>query len=109
MNASQVLKVKKGQVVLNEGEIDDSFFIILSGSVAVQKKRKKIATIAIGECFGEMAYLQGQSRMATIAAETDCILLKISGTLLDRSSESIQLLFQKNFALTLVKRLSKTN
>jgi serine/threonine-protein kinase len=109
MNASQVLKVKKGQVVLTEGEIDDSFFIILSGSVAVKRTEKNIATITRGECFGEMAYLQGQSRMATILAETDCILLKISGTLLDKSSESIQLLFQKNFATTLVKRLSKTN
>lgn len=108
MNASQVLKAKKGQVVLTEGEIDDSFYIILSGSVAVQRTEKNIATIARGECFGEMAYLQGQSRMATILAETDCILLKISGTLLDRSSESIQLLFQKNFAITLVKRLSRT-
>jgi serine/threonine-protein kinase len=109
MNASQILKVEKGRVVLAEGEIDDSFFIIISGSVAVQKKKKNIATITRGECFGEMAYLQGQSRMATILAETDCILLKISGTLLDKSSESIQLLFQKNFAFTLVKRLSKTN
>ena len=109
MNASQVLKVKKGQVVLTEGEIDDSFFIILSGSVAVKRTEKNIATIKRGDCFGEMAYLQGQSRMATILAETDCILLKISGTLLDKSSEAIQLLFQKNFAMTLVKRLSKTN
>jgi serine/threonine-protein kinase len=109
MNASQVLKVKKGQVVLTEGEIDDSFFIILSGSVAVKRTEKNIATIKRGDCFGEMAYLQGQSRMATILAETDCILLKINGTLLDKSSESIQLLFQKNFAMTLVKRLSKTN
>lgn len=109
MNASEVLKVKKGQVVLIEGEIDDSFFIILSGRVAVQKGKKKIATINRGDCFGEMAYLQGQSRVATIAAETDCSLLKISGTLLDKSSESIQLLFQKNFAMTLVRRLSKTN
>jgi serine/threonine-protein kinase len=109
MNASQVLKVKKGQVVLTEGEIDDSFFIILSGSVAVKRTEKNIATIKRGDCFGEMAYLQGQSRMATILAETDCILLKISGILLDKSSESIQLLFQKNFAMTLVKRLSKTN
>jgi serine/threonine-protein kinase len=109
MNASQVLKVKKGQVVLSEGEIDDSFYIILSGVVGVQKTEKNIAKIAKGECFGEMAYLQGQSRIATIKAETDCILLKISGTLLDKSSESIQLLFQKNFAITLVKRLSRTN
>ena len=107
MKTSQIIKVEKGRVVLTEGEIDDSFFIILSGRVAVQKKQKTIATIKRGECFGEMAYLHGQSRVASIVAETDCILLKINGTLLDKSSESIQLLFQKNFALTLVKRLSK--
>ena len=107
MKTSQILKVEKGRVVLTEGEIDDSFFIILSGRVAVQKKKKTIATIKRGECFGEMAYLHGPSRVATIVAETNCILLKINGTLLDKSSESIQLLFQKNFALTLVKRLSK--
>ena len=109
MNASQILKVEKGRVVLTEGDIDDCFFIILSGRVAVQKKKNNIATIKRGGCFGEMAYLHGQSRVATIVAETDCILLKISGTLLDKSSESIQLLFQKNFALTLVRRLTKTD
>ena len=109
MDTSRLFKVKKGRVVLVEGDIDDSFFIILSGRVAVQKNKKNIATIKRGECFGEMAYLHGQSRMATIVAETDCVLLKISGTLLDKSSESIQLLFQKNFALTLVRRITKTN
>jgi len=85
METSQILKVEKGRIVLVEGDIDDSFFIILSGRVAVQKKKKTIATIKRGECFGEMAYLNGQSRVATILALTDCILLKINGTLLDKS------------------------
>jgi hypothetical protein len=34
--------------------------------------------------------------------------MKISATLLDRASESMQLIFLKNFALTLVKRLSQS-
>jgi hypothetical protein len=42
-----------------------------------------------------------------VVAETDCILMKISGTLLDKSAETIQLLFMRNFALTLLHRLSK--
>jgi serine/threonine-protein kinase len=54
-----------------------------------------------------MSYLGGQARVATVMANTDCILLKISATLLERLSDSIQLLFYKHFALTLVKRLSK--
>jgi serine/threonine-protein kinase len=54
-----------------------------------------------------MSYLSGQSRAATVAADTDCILLKISATLLDKSSERIQLVFLKRFAKTLVNRLAK--
>lgn len=106
LNASNIIKVGKGKVVVTEGEIDDSFFIILSGRAAVRKENKNIATIGRGECFGEMSYLSGQARVATVLADTDCILLKISATLLDKSSESMQLLFLRNFARTLIRRLS---
>lgn len=108
LNASNIIKVTKGKIVVAEGEIDDSFYIILSGKAAVQKNDRKIAAINRGECFGEMSYLSGQSRAATVVADTDCILLKISATLLDKSSESMQLYFLKNFAMTLLGRLSKS-
>ncbi len=107
LDASNMIKVRKGKVVVAEGEIDDSFYIILSGRAAVQKENKNIATIGRGECFGEMSYLSGQARIATVLVATDCILLKISATLLDKASESMQLLFLRNFALTLIRRLSK--
>jgi len=107
LNAGNIVKVQKGEVVVAEGEIDDCFFIIISGTAAVLKGNKTIALIGRGECFGEMAYLSGQSRVATVAAETNCVLLKISATLLDKSSESMQLLFMRNFAMTLLHRLSK--
>jgi len=55
-----------------------------------------------------MSYLSGQARAATVLAETDCNLLKISATLLDRASKEMQLLFLKTFAMTLIQRLSKS-
>ena len=73
----------------------------------MHKNGVAIALIGRGECFGEMSYLSGQARTATVSAETDCIFLKISATLLDKSSESIQLSFLKNFAITLIQRLSR--
>ncbi|MFH1488989.1 MAG: serine/threonine-protein kinase [Pseudomonadota bacterium] len=109
LGASNIVKVLKGKVMVAEGEIDDSFYIILSGKAAVQKNSRTLAYLIRGECFGEMSYLSGQTRAATVAAETDCILLKISATLLDKSSDSIQLRFLKNFAMTLLQRLSKKN
>ncbi len=107
--ASNLIRVPKGQVVVNEGEIDDSFYIILSGKAAVVKNSKPLATIERGECFGEMAYLSGQTRAATVVASTDSILMKISATLLDKAPASIQLLFLKKFAMTLLTRLARSN
>jgi len=107
--ATNIVRVPRGEVIVAEGEIDDTFYIILSGKAKVKKEDKDIALIDVGECFGEMAYIAGQARVATVVADTECILMKISATLLDRSSESIQLLFFKNFATTLVHRFSKTS
>ena len=109
MNVSNIVKFRKGKVIVAEGEIDDSFFIILSGKAQVQKNKRLLAHIGRGECFGEMSYLSGQSRSATVIPATDCILMKISATLLDRASESVQVLFLKKFAMTMLKRLSKKN
>jgi CRP-like cAMP-binding protein len=104
---STLIKVHKGKIIVAEGDIDDAFFVILSGRALIRKGDMDIATIGAGECFGEMACIAGQARVAAVLAKTDCILMKINATLIDRSSESIQLLFFKNFATTLVKRLSK--
>ncbi len=103
---STLIKVHKGKIIVAEGDIDGAFFVILSGRALIRKGDINIATIGAGECFGEMACIAGQARVAAVVAETDCILMKINATLIDRSSESIQLLFFKNFATTLVKRLS---
>lgn len=105
-SATTIGKVRKGKLIMAEGEIDDTFYVLLSGKACICKGGKALATITMGECFGEMAYIAGQPRTADVVAETDCILMKISATLIDKASEAIQLLFYKNFAKTLVKRLS---
>jgi len=106
LTAISILKFTKGDVIVAEGDIDDTFYIILDGIAKIKKNDKDIASIVVGECFGEMAYISGQARTATVLAETDCILIKISSTLMDKSSNEIQLLFYKNFAKTLVHRFS---
>ena len=108
ISASNTVTIPKGQVVVAEGEIDDTFYILLSGRAKVRKKEKDIATIGTGECFGEMAFIGGRARVATVMAETDCIVMKISATLLDGTSDSVKYLFFKNFATILVHRLSKS-
>jgi len=107
LSASNLIKVERDKTIIEEGEIDDSFYILISGYVMVQKGSKDVAVLEKGQCFGEMAYLTGEARSATIITKNDCILLKFSSTLLNRLSESIQLLFYKNFTQTIIRRLTK--
>jgi serine/threonine-protein kinase len=107
--ASSIIKVRKGNLIISEGEIDDTFYIVLNGKARVRKDDKDIALIQAGECFGEMAFIGAQARVANVMADTDCILMKISTTIFDRSSQPIQVRFFNNFARTLARRLSETS
>ncbi len=107
LSASNLVKVEKGETIIQQGEIDDSFYILTSGKVIVQKGNEEVAILEKGQCFGEMAYLTGEARSATIITKEECILLKLSSTLLSGLSEDIQLVFFKNFTRTIIKRLSK--
>ncbi|MBN2419889.1 MAG: protein kinase [Deltaproteobacteria bacterium] len=106
VSLSQIIKVGNDKAIVSEGEIDDTFYILMSGRAKVIKSENIIATIEAGDCIGEMALIGGQSRIADVIADTDCILLKISSSLLDNASDSLKHLFFKNFATTLVHRLS---
>jgi len=106
LSVCDLVKVRKGKVIVEEGEIDDTFYIILSGKAKIAKDNRETASIGTGQCFGEMSFIGGQTRVHTVVADTVCVLMKISATLLDRLSKSIQLIFFKSFALTLVLRIS---
>jgi CRP-like cAMP-binding protein len=69
----------QGQVVFEENDSGDSFYIILSGQVEVisQKTGQYIATLHEGEFFGEMSLLLGAPRTATVRTMQDSILFII--------------------------------
>ena len=73
--ASDEVKVPAGKVIVEEGSPGHEFFLILSGTAAVKRNNRKIATLGTGQYFGEMALLDRGPRSASIAAETDMTLL----------------------------------
>lgn len=68
-----------GEIVCQENDAGDSFYIILTGSVEVfsQRAEKYIATIHAGEFFGEMSLLLGTPRSATVRTLEDSILFVV--------------------------------
>mgnify|MGYP005631038485 CR=1 FL=1 len=65
------------EVIFREGDVGDSMFIIIDGSVSVYNQKKEITTLEKGECFGEMALLDREPRSSSIRAVTDTAVLKI--------------------------------
>lgn len=99
---------QQGEEIIVEGEIDDSFYIITSGSVEIAKEGHIIGELGEGDCFGEMGYLSKAQRTATIIAKDPVQLMKINATLIEEISVECQLQFSRVFLRTLVKRLAET-
>ena len=108
LKASTWLSYKKGDSIILEGELDDCFYIIITGNVLVKKYEKVIRELSAGDCFGEMGYLAKTKRTATIIADMDTELLKINSTVISEVSLNCQVRFLKVFLRTLIHRLSVT-
>jgi serine/threonine protein kinase len=106
LRATQWYEYQATSTIISEGEIDDSFYIIVAGEVVVTKHGKRLAILKQGDCFGEMAYIGKIRRTATIEALKNAILMKINSTIVNQMSLGTQLRFYKVFSNTLIKRLA---
>lgn len=66
-----------GELVMNEGEMGDSMYLILEGRVEVLKGETEVASLGAKECVGEMAILDSEPRSATVRAEVPTRALKV--------------------------------
>jgi serine/threonine protein kinase len=105
MRASHWQDYSSGEEIVKEGEMDDRFYIIVSGNCAVERNGGSVGLLSMGECFGETSYVQGAKRSATIRATDAVTVLKVSSTLLEQVSASCQLRFNRVFLRTLIGRL----
>ena len=108
LRASTWQDYSQGDNIIIEGELDDCFYILVTGKVSVKKKNKVIRTLDIGDCFGEMGYLAKTKRTASIESEDETSLLKINSTVITQVSLNCQVRFLKVFLRTLIHRLSAT-
>jgi len=95
--------------IVDEGTLEHSFFIIVSGDVAVVKAAKQISTLTKGDCFGEMSYVMKAQRTASIVAIGDVELLRVDAALMEQASTETQLRFNQIFLRTLIARLTTTS
>jgi serine/threonine protein phosphatase PrpC len=76
-NAFVPLDVEIGAIVINEGEISETLFVLVDGKMVVERGALPVASLSAGSHFGEMALLSQRPRSATVRAETKCRLLAL--------------------------------
>ena len=98
------------------GTRNASLFIICAGSVKIERLGTDdaipLATLAAGQTFGEMSFMDGSRTTASVTAAEPTEVLEISREAMDRlldEKPDMGVKLWRNFALELTQRLTKTN
>jgi MFS family permease len=75
----QPVSVPTGQVVFNQGDLGDRYYVIESGTAEVIGDGRLVATLGQGQGFGEIALLRRVRRTATVRAASPLRLQALAG------------------------------
>ncbi len=104
--------LEPNEVVITEGDASQTAYFLYSGRVGLYKRidneEKKLGTLEEGELFGEMAYLLGERRTATVTAEVETVVLALPPELLEELMRYSAPLSRRIIA-TLCQRLMRMN
>ena len=105
---AQLRRFPAKAMVVREGDVGDSCFLLLGGEVGVSRSGTFVATLGAGALVGQLALLDRAPRAATVTArtETDALELRADAfSNLLRASSPMALRFQLQVALAGVRQL----
>ncbi len=118
LELAQVQKFAAGETIVAQGSAGDSLFLLGSGALRVCAEGEggrsvTLATLAErGAFIGEVAIVDPGPRSATVKAESDAVVLKLSLEALEQFFEEFKetrVVILRNLARVLAQRLRQTN
>jgi len=112
----EIEKASQWSVIVKQGDCGDSMYFILEGELRVRitvgGKETILATMGVGEFFGDISLFDRGPRAADVVANTDSVLVKISARALDELAKDAPELatpFLRAIGKTLVARIRADN
>jgi len=72
------VSLPEGRVVAREGTSGEEFFVIIDGTVRIERAGERLADLGPGDFFGELAMLGKVPRTATATCTTACRMLVLA-------------------------------
>lgn len=110
-DASEIVEVTRGDVIMREGGDPDCFFVILQGSLEVFRNGAAgvsvLAVLGDGASVGEMGVLTREPRTSSVRARRDSTLIRIPAAVFETAlQQNARVTLQ--LARTLSERLKQT-
>lgn len=106
------LKFNAGEIIIQEGEVDQALYIVLSGQVVVNKKGLEgliISYLGPGSIFGEISLIRKHPRTTNVVADGEVVVMKIDKKMIDQLDPRLQKKFQDQLIQVLIERLAEMN
>ena len=104
------LNLRRGDVLVRQGEMADALYVVVTGrfAVTVDGRRQMIAEVGPGQPIGEMAFLAGGPRTATVTALRDSAVLRLGRREFEELSARSPSI-QRTLIVTLARRVADAN
>lgn len=73
--ASDEVALDEGRVIVGEGDSGHEAYVVVDGKARVERNGQAVAELGPGDCFGELALLDGGPRTATVTADSPMTVL----------------------------------
>lgn len=100
-----------GSHVFHEGEKGYSLYVLVAGTLEIRKniagEDKVLVEMHPGDCFGEMAIIDDEPRMADAVAATACTVIEVNESVVNNNEDILSLKLVRQIAILLAKKLRK--
>ena len=77
VDAMEKSECPKGDVIIQQGDLGDYFYVVAEGKCGIAVDGKSVATMGKGDSFGELALMYSSPRAATVTALEPVVLFRV--------------------------------
>lgn len=104
--------LRQGDFLCREGDDAETLFYVVSGVLSVMKRQGdsmvQVGTCYAGEVVGEMSFLAGEPRYATVKATGECEVLILKTFNLELAKRKLPI-WVNTLVATMIERLNRQN